>query len=388
MHFRSTIRIVSSAVLIALAAACSKDSEGSAQAAPARGPGGGGAGGRPAPSITLTSTDVAQVTRASIEEGTPITGDLRPIETIDVRARLEGDVVGVYVREGDRVGQGQLLARFEASEQESGRRSAEADRVSAQTDLSTAQWNLEQTQELFKAGAVPERDLKTAQQAVVAARARLAAAESRLRSTSSSLSDTRVLAPATGVIEKRLVENGEHVARGAPLFTLVRNEVLELAASVPARQASDVHAGQPVHFSADGRSVDGRVARVSPTIDPATRSITVYAQVPNAGGVFKGGTFASGRIVSRTLEGVVVVPTAALRQSQEGGHPYVYRVRGGVVDQADVSVGVTDESRGLTQVLAGLQVGDVVIVGNVGTLGRGMKVNVINPDQQGSRATR
>ncbi|MEX2153620.1 MAG: efflux RND transporter periplasmic adaptor subunit, partial [Gemmatimonadaceae bacterium] len=250
-----------------------------APASPSSGVGAPGGSGRAATTITLAASDVAAVRRDAIEEGIAVTGDLRPIETVEVRARLEGDLVGVYVREGERVRAGQVLARFESSEQESGFTSAEADRVAAQSELSTAQWNLEQTTELFRAGAVSERDFKTAQQSVTTARARLAAAQARVRATGSLVRDTRIMAPTTGVISRRLVENGEHVARGAGLFTLVRSDVLELGAAVPARQANAVRVGQVVHFSADGRSFDGKVARVSPTVDPATRSVAVYVEI-------------------------------------------------------------------------------------------------------------
>ncbi|MEJ7812401.1 MAG: efflux RND transporter periplasmic adaptor subunit [Gemmatimonadaceae bacterium] len=350
---------------------------------PGGGPGGPG-GGRGGASVVLAASDVATVGRSTIEEATPVTGDLRPIETVEIRARLEGDLEGVYVREGDRVRRGQLLARFENSEQESGRQSAEAGRVAAQTELTTAQWSLDQSEELFKAGAIPERDLKVAQQGVASARARLAAADAQVRSTTSFVTDTRVLATTTGVIAERHVENGEHVARGAPIFTLVRNDVLELAAAMPARRASGVAAGQTVHFSADGRAFDGRVARVSPTIDPATRAVTVFMQVPNADGALKGGTFATGRVVGRTRVNVLVIPTAALRQSDdEGERQYVYRINGQTLAPAQLSLGTVDETRGVAEVLDGLQEGDRIVVGNVGTLGEGMRVEIVGNEGQG-----
>ena len=341
-------------------------------------------GGRPAPSVTLAATDVATVKRESIEEGIAVTGDLRPIESVEVRARLEGDLVGVYVREGARVQTGQVLARFESSEQESGLASAEADRVAAQGEMATAEWNLEQTRELFKAGAVSERDLKAAEQTLNSAKARLAAAQSRMRATGSMVRDTRVLAPTSGVISRRLVESGEHVARGAGLFTLVRSDVLELAAAVPARQANAVNVGQAVHFSADGRRFDGKVARVSPTVDPATRSVTVFVQIPNATGALKGGTFASGRVVSRVVTGALVVPSSAIKQSADGGRPYVYRIAGKQIDVATVHLGVIDETLGTAEVLEGLAEGDRVVVGNVGVLGRGMQVIIAGEERQGA----
>jgi RND family efflux transporter MFP subunit len=365
---------------------------GASGSAPSPGRPGAPGGGRPAPSVTLAATDVATVKRASVEEGIAITGDLRPIESVEVRARLEGDLVGVYVREGARVQQGQVLARFEASEQESGLASAEADRVAAQGEVSTAQWNLEQTNELFKAGAVSERDLKAAEQTLNSAKARLAAAQSRVRATGSLVRDTRVLAPTTGIISRKLVENGEHVARGAGLFTLVRSDVLELAAAVPARQANAVNVGQAVHFMADGRRFDGKVARVSPTVDPATRSVSVYVQIPNATGALKGGTFASGRVVSRVVSGALVVPASAVKQSSDGGRPYVYRIAGKQIDVAPVQLGVVDENLGVAEILEGLAEGDRVVVGNVGVLGRGMQVLIAGEErpagQRGGAASR
>src|SRR6478672_12972355 len=120
-----TLRAVPAALaLLSLAAACSKDaaadaasnpkgsgasvqqSGGAAGGAREGGAGtakGGAAGGRPSPSITLAPTDVATVGRMTIEDGVPLTGDLRPSETIDVRSRIEGDLTDVYVREGQEV---------------------------------------------------------------------------------------------------------------------------------------------------------------------------------------------------------------------------------------------------------------------------------------------
>jgi membrane fusion protein (multidrug efflux system) len=377
------------ALSCAASISCSTDAKGSpAPNSAATGRSGSAAGtvaggGRTAPSITLAPTDVATVTTTTLEDGVALTGDLNPIETVDVRARLEGDLVGVYVREGEQVAAGQLLARFEASEQESGRTSAEADRAAAQSDLANAEWTLEQNGQLFKAGAIAQQVYKNSQQAVVSARARVAAADARLSAMGNQARDTRVVAPSSGVVNKRMVESGEHLAKGAAMFTIVRNGVLELAAAVPARQSTTLRTGQVVHFVADGRRFDGSVARVSPTIDPATRAVTVYVQVPNPGGTIRGGTFATGRVVSRTLANVVGVPTAALRQSAEDGKPFVYRIDGRTINVAPVQLGAVDERLGIVQVTEGLQAGERVVVGNVGTLGRGMQVTIAGQEPPG-----
>jgi len=372
--------------LLCMAAACSGgDGDSAAAATPganggarggADGARGGAPGGRAGGMITLSESDLATVHRAPIEEGTPITGNLNPIETVDVRARLEGDIVRVLAREGQRVSEGQLLAQYESSEQESARRSADARAASARADLSTAEWNLQQSEELFKAGAVAERDLRAAQNTVASAKAQLAAADAAVRSASMGASDTRIVAPLTGTVATRSVEVGEHVARGTTLFTVVRSDVLELAASVPARHANSLLAGQTVRFAADGRDFQGRVARISPTIDPSTRSITVYIQIPNDGGRLKGGTFATGRVIGRTISDALVIPSAAVKQSTEGA-AFVYRLDGTTLAQVDIQLGIVDEAAGVVQVVSGLSEGDRIIVGNVGSLGKGMQVQVV-----------
>mgnify|MGYP001590159729 FL=1 len=355
---------------------------------PGAAPAGGTAGGpRRTASVVLGIADVALVTRGTIEAGIPIAGDLRPIETLSLKSRLEGNVEQVYVREGDRVALGALLARFEAIDFESALRSAEADVTSARTAAQTAQWNYDQSRDLFKVGAIAERDLRATEQAAAAAKAQQAAAESRLRSAQSTARDTRIVAPVAGTIQFRRVQGGEHVSRGAELFTLVRFDVLELTASLPARRANDVMPGQPVRFLADGKVFTGKVARVSPTIDPASRSITAYVQIPNPRGELKGNTFSSGQIIAQTLNNVLVVPQPAVRTGQDGKQ-FVYRIVGGELEQAPVTVGAVDEARGLVEIRDGVQERDQVVVGNVGTLGRGMKAQIIGNERAGTPGAR
>jgi RND family efflux transporter MFP subunit len=371
------------------ATACSKTPD--AEAKPAEG---GAAGGRPAAGagaarggpggpgggrggVVLAATDVKEIGVGVIENAVSVSGNLRPIETIEVRSRLNGDIEQVYVQEGERVRQGQVLARFESSQQESGRRGAEADREAARSQLQTAQWAAEQSAALFKAGAIAEQENRAAQQAVVAAQAAVAASEARLRTASAVSSDTRVLAPSSGIIDRRTVQPGERVSVSTPLFTLVRNETLELAANVPSRMANLVQPGQLVRLSVDDRTVESRVARVSPTVDPVSRSVTVYVRVPNAKGAIKGNTFVSGRVIGDRRSDALLVPTTAIRQAPgTESAPFVWRIAGGALERRNVRLGVVDDASGVAEVMEGLTAGDRVIVGNVGALGNGAKVTI------------
>lgn len=338
-----------------------------------------GAGGRRR-SVIVAPTDVAVVTSEPISDAIPVTGTLQPLTSVDVRARIDGDLTGVFVREGERVGQGQLLARFEAVAEQSSAASAQAGSAAAKADLSQAEWNLKQTTDLYRAGAVSEGEYRTAQQQVNASNARLAAAAATQSSASLSARDTRVTAPISGIISKRMVDVGEHLARGAPMFTLVRNSTLELQATVPERSASAVKVGQRVTFSVDGQELTGAVARMSPTIDPASRSITVYVDVPNADGAIKGNSLATGSILLRTVNGALVVPTGALHQGLNNGSTYVYRINTGAVEQVNVNVGIVNNGVGKAQITSGLVTGDRIISGNLGTLSAGATVQVIGGD--------
>jgi RND family efflux transporter MFP subunit len=178
------------------------------------------------------------------------------------------------------------------------------------------------------------------------------------------------------------------VARGATLFTVVRNDVLELEASVPSRQADELKVGQAVRFASAGRQLEGRIARIAPTINTANRSITVYIQVQNRDGAIKGNSFATGRIIGESVSNTIAVPTGAVRQSARGDAPFVYRIEGGKVQIAEVELGIVDETINKTQILEGLSIGDEIIVGNIGALGRGVEVRVVaNEAQQGRNAT-
>ena len=336
-------------------------------------------------SVAVAPSDIATAHVGALSDGIPITGLLRPMESVDMHARIEGDLTGVYVREGQHVQQGQLLAQFEAVAQQSGAASARAGQAAAKADLSQAEWNFKQSSDLFHAGAISEADYRASQQSVDAARARLAAADAALEAAAITARDTRVVAPITGVIDKKLVDVGEHMTKGASMFTVVRSQTLELAATVPERRAAAIRIGQKVSFSAQGLAFTGVVARISPTIDATTRAITVYVDVDNSSGTLKGNSLATGNVVASTVSGALLVPTSALHQTADSGKTYVYRVNSGTVEQVYINLGIVNDQAALAQVISGLAAGDQVVVGNVGTLAAGTQVQIIGGDRGARR---
>ncbi len=379
---------LSASVLLACGtnASAKPDSKGgspSGAGATKGGPGGMSAMDRRNMPVVLGPADVIEVKTGPIESSIAIQGNLTPIEQIDVRARVEGNIVSVAVREGTPVRAGQVMAQFDDATMSGDQASATADLESAKSELTNAQWNADQSADLFKAGAIAERDLRTAQSTLSAAKARVAAAEAKVKSTSQVMNDTRVLAPTTGVVSVRSVEAGEHVSRGAVLFTVVRSSVLELEGSIPARRADEVATGQVVRFSADGRLFTGRVARVNPAINPASRALSFYVEVPNGNGAIKANSFATGRVVGKVVPNATLLITSAVRQNPPGGDPkpFVYAIVDGAVERRTVTAGIVDDLAGVTQIIDGLAPGDKVIGGNITTVGNGMKVTVVSNDR-------
>ena len=81
--------------------------------------------------------------------------------------------------------------------------------------------------------------------------------------------------------------------------------------------------------------------------------------------------------MSRTVDGAIVIPGTAIRQAQGNEKPFVYRLGAeDALERAPVSVGIVDEAQAIAEIVEGLNVGDRIVVGNVGTLGAGMKVTI------------
>jgi RND family efflux transporter MFP subunit len=312
----------------------------------------------------LGAADVARAARADLIAGVPVSGTLRPSLSIRIASPIAEVVEVVLVKEGQAVRQGQPLARFRASALEPAARSADARRRLAASDY-------ERMQNLFKEGAVAQRDVENAEVTLRAAEASAAEAQK-------GLDEATVRAPVSGVVSQRAVDSGDRVKDGDLLFQLVNTTELEFEATVPSEYVGDVRPGAPVLLAVTGvadANLAGRVARVNATVDAATRQVKVYVTVPNGGGRLVGGLFASGRVVLRQVNGAVAIPANAVR-SDTGGKAYVLVVDGGRIARREVSIGATDEQASLVEIKAGLTGGETVITGAASGLEPGQAVSI------------
>ena len=315
------------------------------------------------PVITVGPENVTVVQRDTLQTGPAVSGTLAPEQQANVRAELSGTVLRTAAEAGERVARGALLAQIDDASVRDQVLSARTGVASAENAYQVAQRELQRSQTLLTAGAIAERDVEAAQRASEAARAQLAAARAQLAAANKQQDATRVTAPFSGIVSQRSVNAGDVVTPGTALFTIVEPSSMRFEASVPAEQLADVRVGAPVRFIVTGypeRSFQGRITRVNPVADPATRQVRILVSVPNTGGRLVGGLFAEGNVASTSTIGLVV-PDAAV--DQRGVTPSVYRLSGGRVEQVPVTLGLRDAKSERVLVTGGIAAGDTLLTG-------------------------
>lgn len=333
----------------------------------------------PAPPTQVGRENIAIVTVTRIESGPQISGSLAPEREAAIRAELGGQVLETAVEAGQRVTRGQLLIRIDDAGVRDSYLSARSGVTAARSAAELAQRELERMTTLAGAGAVAERQVEQARSANAAAQSQLSDATARLTLAQQQLENARITAPFSGVVSGRSANVGDVVAPGAPLITIVDPSSMRLEASVPAEELASVRIGAPVSFTVSGygdRTFLGRVSRVNPTADPATRQVRILVSIPNSGNALVGGLFAEGRVATEARE-APVVPQSAL--DQRGTTPAVLRIRNGTTELVPVTLGITDRIKEIVEIRDGLVAGDTILLGAARGISEGSRVRVSEP---------
>lgn len=329
--------------------------------------------------LVVGPENIAVVKKGAVTTGPALSGSLAPEREATLRAQSSGSVLETYAEQGQTVASGTLLVRLDATSLQDAFLSARSAVASARGAADIARRDLARSRTLLAAGAIAQRDLETSQRASIAAEAALADAQSRLAVAQKNISNTRIVAPFNGIVSARSVSAGDVVQPGTALYTVVDPSSMRLEASLPAEQVSEVKVGTPVSFSVNGypdRLFEGRITRVSPTADPATRQVQVIVSIPNAGRTLVGGLFADGRVSSRTRYGIVA-PMSAIESTM--ATPTVLRLRGGRAERVPVTVGIRDANDQTVEITAGLAAGDTLLTAAAQAISPGTRVRLAAP---------
>jgi RND family efflux transporter MFP subunit len=334
-----------------------------------------------------------------------VVGNLIGEQTVDVVPRTGGRITAINVKLGDRVRRGQTLAKIEDREIVEQVNQAEASQEVGQAtirqreaDLNLAQTNVERSRNLYGRQLLPKQTLDDAEarytSAIAAldlARAQLAQSQARLQELRVNLSHTNVVSPVDGFVARRDLDIGAFASNNAPVASVVDISSLRLVANVVEKDLRAVTVGDRAAVSVDafpGETFAGRIARLSPVLDPTTRTAQMEVEIVNQQFRLKPGMYARVDLTVEDKEGVLVVPKIALIDSQ--GERGVYQP--GEDNKAKfrpVKVGL--ENNETAEILEGLSEGEQIVSTGAGALRRDDQLVVAGmpvPGGQGGPAAR
>ena len=322
----------------------------------------------PAPSapaaVQVGAENVVVVTLQDISTGPLISGTLMPERDATVRAEVSGSILQVTAAEGQQVRRGQLLARIEDQALGDAYKSAQSAVRSAEQALGVAEREAARTESLVKGGALAERDLDTARNAVTAAQAQVEDARSRLASAAKQQANLIIRSPMDGVVAARQANAGDVVSQGTELYRIIDPRSMQLEATVPSEFLSAIKIGLPVQFQVrgyPGQTFAGRIERISPAADPVTRQVPIFVTIPNTAGRLVAGLFAEGRVAQQSRR-ALVVPVSAVNTSDPRA-PWVLRATSGKAERVPVTLGLRDDQTERVEITGGVKEGDRLLTG-------------------------
>jgi RND family efflux transporter MFP subunit len=409
---RRTIIIVIIAV-VALAGVLVYNRNGDTPGDP---PGGAGAGGRGGagrgPIRPPMPVEFATVKRAPVAEQILVVGNLIGAATVQVVPRVNGRLQSVSVKLGDPVRQGQIIARVEDSELQEQVKGAEASHKVAQAsirqreaDLKLAQSSLDRSRSLFERQLLPQQtfdDVDARHQAALAqldlARAQFEQSKARLDELKVTLSNTLIVSPVDGFVGKRFLDPGAFASTNAPVASVVDIRTVRMVANLVEKDMQRVPAGTSANVEVDaypGEKFRGRVGRVAPVFDPATRTAEIEIEVPNGDFRLKPGMYSRVQLTIATKADAVTVPRNALVDLEGKSGVFIAAptetpqgTRGG--DQAQktltakflaVQTGIRDGEN--VEIIAGLRDGTQVITTGAGALKDGDRIVAAGGERSG-----
>lgn len=348
------------------------------------------------PPTEVLPVQVTQVQRRDVVERLSMTGVIRPHNEVDVFPRVPGRVQEVLVKVGDKVKQGQTLAVIEHREialqnlqAQSQMEALTASLESARSNFETTRLQYERYQALRKQNAISQADFERIEAGYQAAAAGVRAAEAQNRAAKAShdlageaLRNSRIVAPIAGSVTRRTANLGTQVSPMQPIFQIQDVATLKLDGSVSAGEYSRLQVSQPASVTVDElprKSFVGKLATLSPTLDPMTRRAAVEVEIENSEGALLPNMFANATLVTGKREGALVIPANAVVALP--GRKVVYVVRNGKAAAVSPVLGGADGD--LVVVESGLSEGDQVVTKGHEALSDGAAVKVVSePDAQ------
>lgn len=337
--------------------------------------------------INLPAIRVTKAAERVLTDRIIVTGTIQAVEEVYVQPQVDGLRIETLAADiGDTVKAGQVLATLsvdslllQKSQLEANRAKVvavgaqlEAQLAEVKANAGEAERQADRAEKLTKSGAIANSQAEQLRAAAVAAAARVNSAsqaihanvadvnvvDAQIKDIDLKLARTDIKAPVAGVISGRNAKTGAIAAgAGQPLFTIIRDNAIELNADVAEGDLLKLVPGQIVHLEVAGTStkVDGKVRSVEPVINATTRLGTVKISVDDAS-LARVGMYASAEVVVSERK-VLTLPLTSV--TSENGGIFVRKLDNDKVKMTAVKVGVQDGD--FLEISEGLKPGDVVV---------------------------
>jgi multidrug efflux system membrane fusion protein len=355
-----------------------------------------GTGGRPfGPFGGPTPVRVAEVERGTFEVYAKALGTVTPLNTVNVRSRVAGQLMNVRFEEGQRVKAGDLLAVIDPRPYEVALQQAEGTLQQNRALLQNAEVDLKRYRGLFEDDSIAKQTLDTQQALVNQYRGTLAANQAAVDEAKLNLQFTQIRAPIDGRVGLRQLDKGNLVAANdtTPLVVITQTQPMAISFTLPESELPPVVSrfrqgdklavqvwdrGERVLFG------EGVLHSIDNLIDTTTGTLKMKARFDNDPELLIPNQFVNVRLRVNTLNDAVLMPSAALQFGSRGNYAYVVG-DDSKVELRELEVGPSNGDR--TVVIKGLGVGERIVMEGTDRLRDGSEVEVVDADTLAKQAT-
>lgn len=336
---------------------------------------------------------VAQAEQGDIGVYVTGLGTVTPLNTITVTTRVDGQLMAVKYKEGERVRQGDPLVEIDPRPFQVALEQAEAQLVKDQAALQNAQIDLKRYEELITKNAVSQQILQTQRATVAQAEAAVKNDQATIAGAKLNLFYCHITAPISGRIGLRLVDPGNFVSAAAvtPLLVITQTQPISIIFTIPEQALASVRAplraGKTLSVDAIDRNgqqilAKGKLTTLDNQIDQTTGTLRLRATVPNTDDALFPNQFVNARMLVQEKRGVTLIPNVAVQRNAQATFVYVVNPDQSVAIR-NVTLGTVDDER--SEVVMGIRPNELVVTQGVDRLQAGSRVVATWPEDEDTR---
>jgi len=304
--------------------------------------------------------EVSVVKKSSIDRDIELVGTLAAWKEANLGAQTSGRIQKIYVEEGSRVKEGDLLFEMDDTQL-----------AQAKIQYQITKDNYERMKPLYETGSISQSQYDQIK----------AAYETAEKNYNLLLTNTQFRAPFSGIITAKKLNEGEVFllapTGGAPtIVTLMQINPLKLLLNVSENNFKDIKIGQTVEIQSDifpNEIFKGYISRINPTINALTRTFEVEVKIPNPQEKLRPGMFVRAKILLGKTDGILVNRAAILKQIGTSAY-YAFIIKNNIAKRVDVTIGKEFDS--VIEITSGLAEGDYLVTNGQGILKNGTQVEI------------